>query len=203
MTTRAPEHNSEGVARGRRGQRLRRQRPRARRNLDTDMRKLVRELRRQGSSRTDRVENCVQYLGHRNAHVRRCLRFEDRGVARAGRQPRHERARTGPRRPQGEAISLPVRGCGLRDASGRALLWRRLAAVAVYAYMRDGEIMWRRRESNPIRPLRRSARKSLIQHQLGSISIPLTPARSIWSRGLEQGRGTYAQHENGGGGRLG
>ena len=32
------------------------------------------------------------------------------------------------------------------------------------------------------------------QHQLGSISIPLNPARSIQIRGLVQGRATYAQH---------
>lgn len=55
---------------------------------------------------------------------------------------------------------------------------------------------WRRRESNPIKPLRESARESPIQHQLGSILIPLNPARSIWILGLERRRGTYAQHEN-------
>jgi hypothetical protein len=38
---------------------------------------------------------------------------------------------------------------------------------------------WRRRELNPIRSLRGSAWTSLIQHQLGSISLPLNPARSI------------------------
>lgn len=53
----------------------------------------------------------------------------------------------------------------------------------------------RQGELNPIRGFHRSVRRSLIQHQLGSISIPLNPARSIWIRRLEQGRGTYAQHE--------
>ncbi len=66
---------------------------------------------------------------------------------------------------------------------------KNVAALAARPVLSE-RIGWRRRELNPIMHASASAWKSLIQHQLGSISIPLHPARSIWIRGLEQGRGT-------------
>ena len=98
--------------------------------------------------------------------------------------------------------SQPVRDHPMKE-SPKHLSQRPRAYKGRNPQLSPGVRGWRRRELNPIRSLRAAAWKSLIQHQLGSISIPLNPARSIWIRGLAHGRATYAQHQNGGATRLG